>query len=333
MAAFFQATLSFLLIIGRRGLSKSYEFKQRCQPSRDPAGNAIDVAHYVKGNVSPVEAYRLAYGNRNKLLVFDDAERLWADRNGRFLLRDLTENTPSKTVNWRVDNKTLARDGIPKQFDTTSRVCLIMNRFAFGDTAEYEAIADRGHLIYFKPSAIEVHQNAALWFWDQQIHDYVGSHLNLMDPEKLSARAYTKAYERRQKGDWREFLERRFFSQEGERWLVSIENDARFRTVGAKVAEFERRTGMSRATYFNLKQQLRADGQLEAIRVPTYALNARPPEAPDLEAEVRRVQEEQRLAEEQRLEQQRLQEKGAGHDEAEADADPEVEAEPEAVTA
>lgn len=307
--AFFAASLYFLIIIGRHGLSKSYAFKERCQPYKDHAGNDIDVAHYVKGNVTPVEAYRLAYEHRNKLLIFDDAERLWADANGRFLLRDLTEVKLSKTVHWRVDNKSLQRDGIPKQFDTTSRICLIMNRFSFGDAHEYDAIADRAHLVYFDPTPEEVHRNAAIWFWDQEIHDHIGRHLNLIDPSKLSARTYVKAYERREKGDWQEFLERRFFSQEAERWLVSIENDPRFRTVEQRVAEFERRTRLKRATYYNMKRQLRKNGLLEAIRVPTFALNARAPEAPDLEAEVRRVEEERRLAEEvQRLEELRLQE-------------------------
>jgi hypothetical protein len=303
--AFFEAAMYFLLIIGRHGLSKSHEFEERCRPYKDHSGNDIDVAHYVKGNVSAVEAYRLAYHNRNKLLVFDDAERLWADANGRFLLRDLTENKPTKTVNWRVDNKSL---GAPKQFDTTSRICLIMNRFAFGDAAEYDAIADRAHMVYFDPTVVEVHKNAAIWFWDQEIHDFIGAHLHLIDRDKLSARTYVKAYERRQKGDWREFLERRFFSQEAERWVVSIENDARFRTVEQKVTEFEQRTGLCRATYFNTKKQLKKDGQLETIRVPSFTLNARAPEAPDLEAEVRRVEEERCLAEQQLLEKQRSQE-------------------------
>jgi len=48
----------------------------------DRDGNEINVAHYVKGNVTPVEAYRLAYEHRNKLLVFDDAERLWPTPTG-----------------------------------------------------------------------------------------------------------------------------------------------------------------------------------------------------------------------------------------------------------
>jgi hypothetical protein len=71
--------------------------------------------------------------------------------------------------------------------------------------------------------------------------------------------------------------------------------------VALKVAEFERRTGLCRATYHNTKKQLKADGQLKTAPVPCCTLNARAPESPDLEAEVRRVEEEDRLAEQRRL--------------------------------
>ena len=57
-----------------------------------------------------------------------------------------------------------------------------MNRFAFGDAHEYDAIADRAHLVYFDPTPAEVHRNAAVWFWDQEIYNYIGQHLNLIDP-------------------------------------------------------------------------------------------------------------------------------------------------------
>jgi len=297
--AFFAGALYFLLIIGRHGLSKSHMFEERCRPYLDRDGNEINVAHYIKGNITPVEAYRSAYWHRNKLLTFDDSERLWAESNGRFLIRDLTENKPIKTVSWRTDNKTL---GVPKQFDTTSRVCLIMNRFAFGDTAEYDAIVDRAHMVYFDPTPAEVHRNAATWFWDQEIFDFIGRHLNLFDADKLSARTYVKAYERRQKGDWQEFLAGRYFSKAAEQWVVALENDPRYRTVAEKVMEFERRTDLQRATYYNVKKQLKQHGQLEITPLPEYTLNARAPEAPDLEAEVHRVVEEERLAEQRRLE-------------------------------
>ncbi len=99
--AFFNAEFYFLLVVGRQGLAKTWEFEDRCKPCKAHDGTDISVAHYIKGNITPVEAYRLAFQNRNKLLVYDDAERLWADSTGRFLIRDLTECKPWKWVSWR----------------------------------------------------------------------------------------------------------------------------------------------------------------------------------------------------------------------------------------
>ncbi len=120
--SFFNGEFYFLLLVGRQGLSKSWEFVQRCQPYKDRDGHLVSVAHYIKGNSSPVVAYQLAYEHRNKLLTFDDAERLWGDSSGRYPLRDLTECKSRKPVNWQTDNKVLARLGIPKFFETSSRV-------------------------------------------------------------------------------------------------------------------------------------------------------------------------------------------------------------------
>ena len=221
--SFFRAELYFLLVVGRQGLSKSEEFEQRCRPYRDRDGQEVSIAHYIKGNITAVEAYRVAYEQRHKLVVYDDGERLWADSNGRFLLRDSTECKPRKWVHWRTENKDLERQHIPKLFETTSRACrVIMNRFAFGDAYEYDAIIDRGHFVYFDPTALEIHRNTVLWFWDQEIFDFVGYDFCLIDPNKLSARTYVKAWERRPKGDWQEFIVARYFVQSGEQWVTGL---------------------------------------------------------------------------------------------------------------
>lgn len=304
--SFFNGEFSFLLLVGRHGLSKSWEFEERCKPRKDRNGNEFSIAHYIKGNVSAPEAYRLCYLNRNQLLVFDDAERLWADRNGRYLLRDLTECKSWKQANWRVDNKRFEREGIPKSFLTCSRLCLIMNRFAFGDALEYDAIVDRGQFTYFDPPVLEIHKNTALWFWDQEIFDYVGEHLNLITPDTLSSRTYVKAYERKAKGDWKEFIARRHFTQSGEQWALALESDPKYRSVDERVAEFIRITGLSRSTYFNLKKALKVEGRVAPLEVPRFVLTARPPDVPDLEAEARAAAEE---------EHQRAEQEGLAHQE------------------
>ena len=59
--SFFNGEFYFLLLVGRHGLSKSWEFEARCKPHKDRGGNEVCVAHYLKGNITPVEAYRAAY--------------------------------------------------------------------------------------------------------------------------------------------------------------------------------------------------------------------------------------------------------------------------------
>lgn len=307
--AFFDERFYFLIVVGRHGLGKSWDFEDRCQPRVDRDGTEISIAYFAKGNVTPVEAYRLAYQHRNKLLVVDDGERLWADSSGRYLLRDLTECKPWKTVNWRTQNKELEREGIPKSFRTCSRVCLIMNRFAFGDTHEYDAIIDRAQFVYFDPTPLEIHKNTALWFWDQEIYDFIGDHLNLIAPDKLSSRTYVKAHERKPKGDWKEFIARRYFTDSGEEWVMALEGSLNFVSVDDRVAEFTRRTGHGRSTYFNLKKAMKANGRLNLLAAPRFALTGRPPEMPDLAAEAKAAAEaKRRLADQERLEKEEEQE-------------------------
>ena len=73
--AFFQRHYHLLIIVGRPGLSKSHQFENRID-SR---------SHLIHGWTAPLQAYIEAYYHRNKLLVFDDAETLWA-RYGRMLV-------------------------------------------------------------------------------------------------------------------------------------------------------------------------------------------------------------------------------------------------------
>jgi hypothetical protein len=119
---------------------------------------------------------------------------------------------------------------------------------------------DRAQFIYFDPTPLEIHKNTALWFWDQEIFDFIGAHLHVISPDKLSSRSYVKAYERKPKGDWKEFIARRYFAQSGEQWVLAVESDPKCKSVTERVAEFMKRTGLGRSTYFNLKKALISDG-------------------------------------------------------------------------
>jgi hypothetical protein len=268
--AFFEDAYHLLMIVGRPGLAKSHAFESRL-------GTA---SHLIRGWAAPLQVYMDIYRHRDRLLVFDDAETLWKKSGGRVLLRSLSEHKPKKLMQWTSTTPELKRNSVPQSFRTASKVAIIANRFVFGKDEEFDAVLDRGHLIVFDPSALEVHLHVSTWFWDQEIYDYVGERLHLI--EHNSARMYLKAWERKKAGgDWRKLIEQAYCMDTTRRVVMALENDPALSTVADRVKKFMEQTGASRATYFNIKRELAgADGQLpfQRLEAPPRQLRAKPPE-------------------------------------------------------
>jgi hypothetical protein len=288
--AFFEGLYQLFITVGRPGNQKSHNFEKRLGPT----------SHLIRGWTAPLQAYNDCYHNRNKSLIFDDAEVLWKRPGGRVLLRSLCEHKPQKLLQWASTTRELAKAGIPQRFLTSSRVAIICNRFVFGDTDEYEAIVDRGHLIYFDPPPLEVHKQVATWFWNQEIHDYIGERLHLMD--NISVRLYTKAYERmRAGGDWQKLIEEAYCRNGFEQFVQALEVDPACKTVEDRVTKFIEYTHACRATYFNIKRDLKDSEQLnvfERLEIPKLQLDNPPPDEPNVEEEVARAHQEDELAKE-----------------------------------
>jgi len=284
VTAFFQGYYNLLIIVGRPGLAKSYSFEQRLGAT----------SHLIKGWAAPLQAYMDCYIHRNKRLIFDDAETLWKRPGGRVLLRSLCEHKTQKLLQWASTARDLIKGGVPQSFMTTSKVALIANRFVFGDAEEYEAVVDRGHLIYFDPSPLEVHVQAGQWFWDQEIFDHVGQCLHLLDT--TSSRLYLKARERKRAGeDGKKLIEESFCHDHTLRIVQALEGDLACKTVEERVTKFIKMTGACRATYFNLKRELKDSNQLdtfEMLKVPKIQLRGSPPPEIDVEEEVERARRE-----------------------------------------
>jgi hypothetical protein len=118
------------------------------------------------------------------------------------LLKALGQTKSTKTVSWQTAAPTLKKCGIPRQFTTTSRVALVGNDWKTLN-ADVAALEDRGHLLLFEPTPLEVHRQAARWFWDQEIFDFVADHLHLTAQHSL--RTYCHAWElKRADLDWRQ---------------------------------------------------------------------------------------------------------------------------------
>jgi hypothetical protein len=142
-----------------------------------------------------------AYEHCHQPIVLDDVDGLYKDSNGIRLLKSLCQTEKTKSLSWQTDAKTLSSRRIPRQFMTTSRVVIIANRWKTLN-ADVAALEDRGHFLHFAPTALNVHRQAATWFWDQEIFDFVAAHLHLMD--RPSLRTYVLADEmKRGELDWR----------------------------------------------------------------------------------------------------------------------------------
>ncbi len=277
---FFRGCYQLLFIVGRPGLAKSHEFEQRLTQG----------GHLIKGWTAPLQAYIEAYRHRHQPLIFDDAEVLWKRPGGRILIRSLTEHCPKKLVQWKSTAKDLTKAGVPQSFYTTSKIAIVANRFAFGSEEEREAVLDRGHLVLFDPLPLEVHQRVGDWFWCQDIYDYLGERLHMLD--NPSARTYLKTWERKEAGgDWKKLVSDVFCHNNATLLVQSLEGDPQCPAVDHRVRKFIDQTGLSRATYFNIKRELRNNDQLEPlarIDVPHRNLRGTPPteqEVDDLETD------------------------------------------------
>jgi len=121
--------------------------------------------------------------------------------------------------------------------------------------ADVAALEDRGHLLLFEPAPVEVHRQAARWFWDQEIFDFIAGHLHLMAQHSL--RTYCHALELKQAGlDWRQGVLCRCLT--GVALAVAkLKANPNFASEAQRVQAFVRSGAGCRASYFRHAQKLR----------------------------------------------------------------------------
>jgi hypothetical protein len=251
--AFAAGHLNLLLLFGPPGVGKS-----RCV--RQALGSQVG---WLSGQATPLGIYLQAYQHRHQLLVLDDVDGLYADRSGIRLLKALCQTERTKTLGWHTTAPVLDRLGIPRQFTTTSRVALVGNDWKTLN-ADVAALEDRGHVLVFEPMAVEVHRQAAGWFWDQEIFDFVAEHLHLM--AQLSLRSYLQAWELKRAGlDWQHGVLCRCLT--GTALLVArLQADRSFPSEAARVQAFVQAGAGCRATYFRHARKMQPAGT--APRIP-----------------------------------------------------------------
>jgi hypothetical protein len=189
-------------------------------------------------------------------------------------LKALCQTEPVKSLGWHTLTPILELHDVPTQFTTTSRLALIGNDWKTLN-ADVAALEDRGHVLFFEPTALDVHRQAAGWFWDQEIFDFVAGHLHLMGQHSL--RTYGQAWELKRAGlDWRRAVLSRCLS--GSALLVArLQADLSFASEAARVQAFIAAGGGCRATYYHHARKLRP-----STDVAKMVLTAKAPPVEDM---------------------------------------------------
>jgi hypothetical protein len=269
--AFARGHLHLLILIGGHGLGKSRIIRQAL------AGSAC----WLEGNLSVFGLYCQLWKHRHRAIVLDDVDGLYAQRDGVRLLKCLTQSEPIKSVGWHSDAPTLRRQGIPQEFQTASRVAMIANAWQTLNR-NVAALQDRGHVLFFEPSPLEVHRRTATWFWDQEIFDFVQARLHWL--EEASMRHYLAAWELKQAGlDWRSLVLSRCLT--GRALLVAqLKADPQYASEAERVQAFQAAGGGSRSTYFNWSRKLQAQ-----VTAPVICLRNQSPVAKAADTDLQRI--------------------------------------------
>lgn len=243
LQAFAQGHFHLLILIGSGGLAKSRSVRA-CL-----GGDAC----WIEGNATPFGMYVKLYRHRDRFVVIDDIDGLYAERNGIRLLKCLCQTEEEKTVAWHSDARSLERQGVPREFTTKSRVVIISNDWKTLNK-NVAALQDRGHVLFFQPGPAEVHHKAGMWFDDREIYEWFGANLHRV--REPSLRHYVRARELKTAGmDWTVVLAD---ATENPRARLAAEllASSAHGSTAERVRAFVEQGGGCRATFFNYRRRL-----------------------------------------------------------------------------
>jgi hypothetical protein len=266
-ASFALGRFAFLILLGKPGLGESRAVARAIGPG----------ALWARGNTSAAGLYRALWEHRDLPVVIDDLDAIDQDPRSIRLLKGLCETEAKKTVVWETEAAFLASEGIPRSFTTTSRVCIVTNEWR-GRTPNALAVEDRGTMMAFTPPPLEAHLYTAAWFWDQEIHDWIGANLALAG-DHLSLRQYLRAWElKTAEMNWREMLLREWGVDATTIAVARIAADPAYQREDDRVRAFVARGHGSRSTYYERKKKLSPFVESEVMPLHTHA-----PALPDWE--------------------------------------------------
>ncbi|SRR5579883_157588 len=142
--AFAEGHFEVFILLGNPGLSKSTLLRKEME-NRE--------CKWLEGTVSAFHLYCEAYWNRNKPIVIDDVDNPYGDRAAIRVLKCLCQTDAVKFVGWHTAAKQLDDAGVPRDFHTESKVCIIANVWKELNK-NIAAVEDRGLLVDFRPDSL-----------------------------------------------------------------------------------------------------------------------------------------------------------------------------------
>lgn len=253
VGAFARGGINLLILVGPPGVAKTQTVK---------AALGAKPYNLVEGNASAFGLYQSLYEHRDELTVIDDVDALYSDKAAVRLLKCLCQTDEVKRLGWFSAAAGLNKNDLPREFETRSRVALIANDWKTLN-ANVEAVNDRGHLLRFEPTPIEVHREVAKFFTDQVVFDWFGEHLHLIPSPSM--RHYVRAAELHAAGiDWLKVLMGETIPEKTLA-VAKLKTDPRLKTEADRVKAFIEAGHGSRATYFNHAKRLKSPKKQQSV--------------------------------------------------------------------
>jgi excisionase family DNA binding protein len=194
--AFSEGNIPFLLLVGSPGSGKTMQLKE-CLGSRRHK--------WIDNHASMLGLYCAVYQAAHSQVVLDDINHFFGNPMACSLIKALTQTMALRSVSWESTTQVLDRLHVPRQYTTSSPLCIIANQWD-RTNVDMAAVQDRSLPVAFCPSAETIHERVHDLNWcDREVWEFIGKHLHKIAQPSMREYANGMTY-RKSRMKWQEKL-------------------------------------------------------------------------------------------------------------------------------